>query len=151
MSLKSKLSEELKQALRAKDQAKLRTLRALISALQLKEIEDRQGGEAVLTEQQEWAVLQKQAKQRNDSIAQFRAAGREDLAHTEEEELQIIQSYLPEELSDEEILVVVRQTIEETGVTSAKEMGKLMGAVMGKLKGKADGKRIQSAVKSLLS
>ncbi|MBL7978182.1 MAG: GatB/YqeY domain-containing protein [Bacteroidetes Order II. Incertae sedis bacterium] len=151
MSLKAKLSEELKQALRAKDQAKLRTLRALISALQLKEIEDRQGGEAVLTEQQELAVLQKQAKQRNDSIAQFRAAGREDLAKTEEEELQIIQSYLPAELSDEEIAQVVQETMNTLGISSAKEMGKLMGAVMGKLKGKADGKRIQATVKSLLS
>lgn len=151
MSLKSKFSEELKIALKAKDPVKLRTLRALISALQMKEIEERQGGVAALSEQQELAVLQKQAKQRQDSIEQYRAAGRTDLVTTEEEELLVIQSYLPAELSDEEIAQVVQQAMQALGISSPKEMGKLMGVVMGKLRGKADGKRIQAIVKSLLS
>jgi uncharacterized protein YqeY len=149
--LKEKLREELKAAMRAKDEVRLRTIRSLTAALMAREIELRQGGTATLTDEQELAVVQKQAKQRRDSIEQFRAAGRDDLVRHEQEELDVIESYLPRQLGDEEIRSIVQEVIQATGATSMKEMGRVMGPVMERLRGRADGKRIQEVVRSLLS
>lgn len=151
MTLKEKLNADLKDAMRAKDQVRLLTIRALKAAILEKEVSERVGGEATLSEEQALAVFQKQAKQRIDAIEQYKAANREDLWSKEAAELAIIQAYLPEQMSDEDITAVVKQILAETGVTDIKGIGKVMGVAVGKLRGKADGKRIQDIVKSLLS
>lgn len=148
--LKDTLSEDLKSAMRAKDDARLRTIRSLRAALMEKEIAERQGGEAQLSEEQEASVLQKQAKQRRDALEQFRAAGREDLASKEEEELRIIESYLPQQLGDEEVRQTVRRIVAELGPVTPREMGKVMGEAMRQLRGRAEGKRVQDAVQSII-
>jgi uncharacterized protein YqeY len=108
-------------------------------------------GQENLTESQEIEVLAQQAKQRRDSIEQYRQAGREDLAEKEAQELAIIEEYLPGQLSDEEVGAVVDEIIAQTGASSAKDMGKVMGPVMQQLKGRADGQKIQAVVKAKLS
>lgn len=149
--LKDKLADDLKSAMRSKDAVRLRTIRALRAALMEKEIELREGGTAVLTEEEELAVLQKQAKQRRDSIEQYEEADREDLRKKEEEELEVIEEYLPRQLGDEEVRDVVRQVIDETGAASKADMGKVMGAAMGKLRGRAEGRTVQRIAIDLLS
>ncbi len=148
---KEKLSEDLKEAMRAKDAARLRTIRLLRAALLEKEIEERKGGEARLTEAQELAVLQKQAKQRRDAIAQFDAAGRADLVAIEQEELDLIEAYLPEQLDEAAIRRVVQEVIQATGAASMRDMGKVMGQSIARLKGRADGKRVNAIARELLA
>ena len=135
----------------AKDRVRTRTIRSLRAALLEKEIELRVGGEAEVSDEVAIAVLQKQAKQRRDSIEQFEKADREDLAVSEREELVVIQSYLPKQLSEEEIRREVLEVIEETDASSMKDMGRVMGPVMSRLKGKADGRIVQTVVKESLS
>ncbi|MEX0822647.1 MAG: GatB/YqeY domain-containing protein [Rhodothermales bacterium] len=149
--LKEQLADDLKSAMRAKDAVRLRTIRALRAALMEKEIEQRQGGSATLTEDQELAVLQKQAKQRRDAIEQYEDAGRDDLKEKEEEELVIIEEYLPRQLTEDEVRGVVREVIETTGAESKADMGKVMGAAMGRLRGRADGSMVQRVAVELLS
>jgi uncharacterized protein YqeY len=151
MSLKDQLADDLKAALRAKDEARLRTIRTLRAALLEKEIAERQGGVAHLTPEQELAVVQKQAKQRRDAIAQFQAAGRDDLVAKEQAELTILETYLPQQLDETHLRKVLQALIATTGVASLKEMGKVMGPAMQQLRGQADGKRIQELVRELLS
>ena len=151
MDLKQQLDAHLKEAMRARDSVRLRTIRALRAALLDKEISERQGGEAELTEQQALAVLQKQAKQRRDSIAQFEQAGRDDLVAKEQEELDVIEAYLPKQMDDDAIRPILEEIIQQTGAESMRDMGKVMGQAMQKLRGKADGKRINVLVKELLS
>jgi len=144
------LSEDLKAAMRSKDPVRLRTIRALRAALKDKEIDLRASGES-LTEEAELAVLQKQAKQRQDSIDQFVSAGREDLASKEREELEIIRSYLPAEMGDDEIREVIRRLIEESGAAGPGDIGRVMGPAMQQLRGRADGRRVQQIARELLS
>ena len=148
--LKDRLSEDLKDAMRAKDQVRLRTIRALRAALLEKEIELREGGTATLTSEQETAVLQKQAKQRRDSMDQFAQAGRDDLRKKEEDELAVIENYLPKQLSDEELRKVVQEVISATGASSPKDIGRVMGAAMERVRGVAEGKRVQQMASELL-
>jgi uncharacterized protein YqeY len=149
--LKDKLNDDLKAAMRAKDAVRLRTIRSLRAALLEKEIAERTDGEATLTAEQELAVVQKQAKQRRDAMAQYEEADREDLAAKEREELAIIDEYLPEQLGDDEIRSVVQDVISQTEAASMQDMGKVMGGVMQRLKGRADGRRINEIVRSLLA
>jgi uncharacterized protein YqeY len=149
--LQEKLAEDLKAAMRARDSARLRTIRSLRAAIMEKEISERQDGQATLTESDELAVVQKQAKQRRDAIEQFEQAGRDDLVAKEREELDIIEDYLPKQLDDDQIRTAVEQLIESMGATSMNDMGKVMGAAMGALRGKADGRRVQAIVRSLLT
>lgn len=151
LMVKDQLTADLKEAMRAKDAVRLRTIRSLRAALLEKEIAERTGGEAELTEAQEQAVLQKQAKQRRDAIEQYEAAGREDLAAKEREELAVIETYLPEQLDDEAIRTVITALIAETGATSMRDIGKVMGPAVQKLKGRADGRRINEIVRALLA
>lgn len=150
MTLKEKIQEELKTAMRAKDQVALRTLRALKAAILVKETE---GGrtESALSADEDMALLTKQAKQRRESLEQYRSAGREDLAVVEEEELMVIERFLPKQLSEAEIEAEVKAIVEQTGASSMKDMGKVMGMASKKMAGKADGKIIATIVKSLLS
>lgn len=151
MSLIDQLPEDLKQAMKAKDRVRLRTIRSLRAALQEKEIKERQGGEAHLSEEEVLAVVQKQAKQRREAIIQYEQAGRDDLVAKEREELEIIEAYLPEQLGDDEIRRVVQEIVTTTGASSLRDMGKVMGAAMEQLKGRADGRRISEIAKALLS
>ncbi len=151
MSLIDQLPEDLKQAMKAKDRVRLRTIRSLRAALKEKEIEERQGGEARLSEEQVLAVVQKQAKQRREAIIQYEQAGRDDLVAKEREELEIIEAYLPKKLGDEEIRRVVQEIVTTTGASSMRDIGKVMGAAMQQLKGRADGRRINEIARELLS
>ena len=145
------LQSDMKAAMKAKDAVRLRTIRSLRSAIMAKEIDMRTDGEASISDEEATAVLQKQAKQRRDSIEQYLAAGRDDLREVEEEELLIIESYLPQQLSLDEIRSEVKAVIESTGASGMQDMGKVMGQAMGRMKGKADGKLVQQAARELLS
>ena len=148
MSLSDQISDQIKTAMKAKDQASLRALRGIKAALLL--LKTQEGG-AEVTEADEMAVLVKMAKQRKDSLTIFRDQNREDLAVLEEEELSVIEKFLPAQLSEEEIKAEIEDIIAQTGASSMKDMGRVMGIASGKLKGKADGKLIADLVKKLLA
>ena len=150
MSLKERLTDNIKTAMKAKDKIRLETIRSLKKAVLEKEVSVRPSGQETLTEEQELDILAQQAKQRRDSIAQYRSAGRDDLADKEAQELSIIEEYLPRQLSPEELSTILDETIAKVGATSPKDMGKVMGMVMKQLKGKADGKQVQEMVKEKL-
>lgn len=151
MSLKDRISEEIKAAMKAKDKVRLETVRSIKKVILEKESTLRGQGQETLTETQEIEVLAQLAKQRRDSIEQYRKAGREDLAQQEAQELAILEEYLPKQLSDEEVAAVIDEIIATVGATSAKDMSKVMGPVMQKLKGRAEGQKIQAMVKEKLS
>ncbi len=151
MSIKEQIFTDLKEAMKAKDQDRLRVLRSLKAKLMEKEIAERQGGEAELSDEQALQVLTKAAKQRKESIAQFTDGGREDLVANEEMELEIIEAYLPEMMSEDEVRKIVKDKIEAMGASGPQDMGKVMGPIMGQLKGKADGSLVSSIVKEELA
>jgi uncharacterized protein len=146
MSYLSKLQDDLKTAMKSREEVKIRTIRSLISKLKEKRIELIHE----LEEAEELQVLRKAAKEREDSADTYKNAGRDDLLAIENAELEVIRSYLPAEMSDEQIASVIKTVIAETGAASMKDMGKVMGAAMKKLGGQADGKKVQALVKSLL-
>lgn len=146
-----KLQNDLKEAMKSKDAVRLRTIRSLRSAIMAKEIDMRSGGQASISQEDAMEVLQKQAKQRRDSIAQFVAAGRDDLTKTEEEELAVIESYLPKQLTEAEIQEVVKEIVASTGASGMQDMGKVMGQAMSRLKGVADGNLVQVAARKYLA
>ncbi|MDJ0509905.1 MAG: GatB/YqeY domain-containing protein [Crocosphaera sp.] len=150
MGLKETLTEDIKLAMKAKDKIRLETIRSIKKVVLEKEVEVRPKGQTELTPEQELEVLAQQAKQRRDSIEQYRQGGRDDLADKEAQELVIIEAYLPAQLSEEEIEAVIDNIIASVGASSAKEMGKVMGPAMKELKGKADGKKVQEIVKRKL-
>jgi uncharacterized protein len=148
MSLEIKIMEDLKEAMKAKDQAALRGIRAIKSAILIFKT-DGSGNE--LNEDAEIKILQKLVKQRQDSLDIYDKQGREDLAVTEREEIAIIKKYLPSQLEGEALEEKLKEIIAEVGATSAKDMGKVMGAASKALAGKADGKSISETVKKLLA
>ena len=151
MGLKEQIGEDIKTAMKAKDKIRLQTVRGIKKAILEKEVELRPKGQDSLTPEQEIELLSQQAKQRRDSIEQFTNAGRDDLADKEKQELAIIETYLPEQVSDAEIESIVDRLIADSGASTMKDLGKVMGPAMKELKGKADGKKIQELVKSKLS
>lgn len=151
MSLRDKILDDLKSAMKSKEADKLNVLRSLKAKLLEKEISERKGGEATLSDDQVVEVLMKAAKQRKESIDQFEAGGRDDLADKEKFELEIIEKYLPEMMSEEEVREAVQEQIDKMGAESMADMGKVMGALMGRLKGKAEGATISKIVKEELS
>lgn len=151
MDLKERIGEDIKTAMKAKDKIRLQTVRSIKKAILEKEVEVRPQGQDSLTPEQEIELLSQQAKQRRDSIEQFKNAGRDDLADKETQELAIIETYLPEQVSDSELEAIIDKLIASVGATSAKDLGKVMGPAMKQLKGKADGKKIQALVKSKLA
>lgn len=150
MATKDTILNDLKEAMKARDAVRLQVLRSLKAKILEKEISLRSGGKAEISEEQVVEVLVKAAKQRRESIDQFEKGGREDLAQTERAELEIIESYLPAQMGEEEIRAAVRQGIEETGAAGMQDMGRLMGLMMGRLKGKADGSAVNRIVKEEL-
>lgn len=149
MSLEQKVMEEMKPAMRAKDEAALRTLRAIKAAILLEKTSA--GGSDTMTEADEIKMLQKLAKQRRDSLEIFETQNREDLAKKEREELAIIERFLPKQLSTEELQAELKAIIAQVGASSPADMGKVMGAASKQLAGKADGKAISENVKQLLA
>jgi uncharacterized protein YqeY len=148
MSLEKKLMEDLKVAMKAKDQAALRSIRAVKAALLLMKT-DGSGNE--IDEAAEIKLLQKLVKQRKDSLEIFEKQDREDLAVKEREEIEVIEKYLPAQMTEDEIKTHVKAIIDQTGASSMKDMGKVMGMANKKMAGQADGKTIASVVKQLLA
>lgn len=147
MSLESTLMTDLKTAMKAKDQAALRSIRAVKAAILLAKTD---GTGKEVTEEMEIKILQKLVKQRQDSLDIFEKQGREDLAVKEKEEIAVISKYLPEQMSKEDLTAFITDLISKTGASGMKDMGKVMGMASGQLSGKADGKTISSIVKELL-
>jgi len=147
MSLQEQISAALKDAMRARDEVKMATLRLVLTAIKNREKEAR----SLLEDQEVISVITTQIKQRRESIEQYRQAGREDLAQREESELQILQGYMPEQVSEEEISNTLDEIIAEVGAASMKDMGTVMKAAMAKLAGKAEGGAINAMVKEKLS
>ena len=151
MSLKDRISDEIKTAMKAKDKLRLETVRGIKKVILEKESTIRAEGREALNEDEELAVVMQLAKQRRDSIKQYTDAGREDLADKEAKELEILEEYLPAQMSDADIEAAVDEAIAQTGASSMRDMGKVMGPVMAKLKGQADGGKVQSIVKAKLA
>ncbi|MDP4263632.1 MAG: GatB/YqeY domain-containing protein [Bacteroidota bacterium] len=149
MSLEQKIMGELKTAMLAKDEKSLRSLRAVKAAILLAKTSEGAGGE--LKEEDEIKLLQKLVKQRKDSLEIYQQQKRADLAQKEQEEIEIIERFLPKQLSPEELKALLSKIIADTGASSPADMGKVMGAATKQLAGKADGKTISSLVKELLS
>jgi uncharacterized protein len=149
MNLETKVMAEMKDAMKSKDEASLRSLRAIKAEIIKAKTEPGAGG--VIDEAIEQKFLQKMVKQRKDSLEIFEKQGRADLAEKEKEELAVIQRFLPTQLSEIEVTAIVQAIITETGASSTADLGKVMGAASKQLSGKADGKMISSIVKNLLS
>ncbi len=147
MSVVDQVKEDFKEAMKARESRRIKTLKILKSELQNKAIET---GEE-LTEEEALQVLSKQAKQRRDSIEQYEEGGRKDLASAERQELEIIQEYLPDPLSDEELEEMIDEVIDDTGARDMSDMGKVMGTVIPKVRGKVEGARVQEMVQQKLS
>jgi uncharacterized protein YqeY len=155
MGLKDKISEDLKSAMRENDAVRRDTLRSLLTAINNTaiarvDVKDESATREELSEDDVAGVLQKQAKQRRESIAEYEKANRNDLADREKAELTIISAYLPQQMSRDEITAEVRKAIAETGATGPGDKSKLMPVLMGRLKGKADGREINEVVTELL-
>lgn len=149
MNLEQKIMAELKTAMLAKDEKTTRSLRAVKAAIILAKTAEGSGGE--LKDEDEVKLLQKLVKQRKDSLEIFQQQNRADLAQKEQEEIQVIEKFLPQQLSPEELKKELALIIAETGASSPADLGKVMGAATKKLAGKTDGKAISSAVKELLA
>ncbi|KND47423.1 MAG: hypothetical protein AB199_03265 [Parcubacteria bacterium C7867-004] len=149
------IHEQLKagipDALRAKDEVRLRTLRSVVTLMTNEVVAKKRKPDEFLADDEALTVLKRAANQRKDSIEQFTAAGRDELAAPEKEELAVIESFLPAQMSREEVEAVVKAKMEELGVTDKSGAGKFTGAVMQELKGRADGGMVKSVVDSLLS
>lgn len=146
---KQKLQEELKQSMLARDELRTSVLRMLLSALNYYEIQ-KGGAGYTASEEDVLSVVQKEAKQRRDSIEEYKKAERQELVDKEQKELAILETFLPEQMGEDEVRIIVEQTITEVGATSMQDMGKLMGSLSGKLKGKADMGMVSNLVKSRL-
>ena len=150
MSLKERISEDLKKAMKSGDKERLETLRTLRAALLEKEIELRTTTRS-LSPEDETGVLTGAAKKRKESIEQFGKGGRQDLVDQETRELSIIQEYLPQQMSRDEVVSVLQQIIDETGAQGAQDFSKVMPLAMKQLKGRTDGKLVQELVKEMLA
>ena len=146
MSLKEKLNEDLKQAMRDKEVVKRDSIRAINTMIKQIEVDERR----VLDDAEVIKLVQRGIKQREEAISQYRAASRDDLVQKEQEQVDVFMLYLPKQLSDEELENGMKEIISEVGATSLKDMGKVMGVASKKFAGVADGKRINEMVKKLL-
>lgn len=149
MTLQQRVDSDLKEAMRAKDSMKLGVLRMLKSALKYAAIE-KSGAEAELSDPEAIQVIRKQAKQRQDSIESFEKGGRAELADKEKEELAVLNTYLPQAMSADELTKIVRETIAEIGATSKAQMGAVMKALQAKVGGRADGRTLSTEVQKQL-
>ncbi|MFB5266157.1 GatB/YqeY domain-containing protein [Paenibacillus enshidis] len=146
MNLSERLNEDMKQAMKSKDKFKLSTIRMVRSTIKNLEIELKRD----LDDNELLDILSREIKQRKDALQEFEKAGRDELAESNKAEIEILSQYLPVQLTEEEIKVIVQQTIQETGASSKADMGKVMAALMPKVKGRADGKLVNQAVQQFL-
>ena len=147
MSLKARVTDDMKDAMRAKDTARLGTIRLLLAAIKQKEVDERiELDDATIS-----STVEKLIKQRKDSISQIQAAGRDDLVAVEQAELVVLQAYLPEQLSGAEVETAVIAAITESGAASAKDMGKVMGLLKPRLAGRADMGQVSTLIKARLA
>lgn len=147
MALLDRLNQDMKQAMKNKDKETLSVIRMVKASIQNESIKL---GKNTLTEDEDLTILSREVKQRKDSLQEFKSAGREDLVEKLESELSVLQNYLPEQLTEEELSSIIQSTIQEVNAESMKDMGKVMGAVMPKVKGKADGSLIKKIVQQQL-
>jgi uncharacterized protein YqeY len=147
MSLKDRITEDMKAALKAKDARRLGAVRLALAAIKQREIDDRKA----LTDPETVAVVEKMIKQRRDSIAQYTAGGRQDLADQEQFEIDVLAAYLPQQAGAAEIEAVIAEAIATTGAKGAADMGKVMGQVKAKLAGRADMGQVSARVKARLA
>ena len=147
MSLKGRIQEDVKSAMRAHERERLAALRLITAAIKQKEVDER----IELDDEQVLAVLDKMVKQRRDSLEQYSQAGRDDLAVKEQFELDLIQTYLPEPIAEDELEALIRSTISELGASSMRDMGAVMGALRGQVQGRADMKAVSEAVRTQLA
>ena len=147
MTLKERITEDMKSAMRAGEKERLGTIRLVLAAIKQREVDER----ITLDDGQVLAVLEKMIKQRKESIAQFESGGRADLVAKEQAELAVLQVYLPAQMSDAEIDALIAEAVATTGATSVKDMGKVMGIVKAKAQGKADMGAVSARIKQKLS
>lgn len=147
MSLKQQVTEDMKNAMRARETARLGTIRLLTAAIKQKEVDER----IELDDTQVLAIIEKMIKQRKDSISQFEAGGRQDLADIEKAELVILSAYMPASLSEAEVQAVVTAAVAESGATGPQDMGKVMAIVKPRLAGRADMTAVSGLVKAALA
>jgi len=145
--IKNKISDDVKAAMRSKDKERLGALRLIQAAFKQKEVDER----IELNDEQATAILDKMAKQHRDSITQFKEANRDDLVKVEQFELDIIEAYLPAQLSEDEINSFIENAISESGAESIKDMGKVMGLLKGELQGRADMGKVSGLIKAKLN
>jgi hypothetical protein len=147
MSLKDRINDDMKAAMRARETERLGTIRLLLAAIKQREVDER----VMLDDAAITAVIDKMIKQRKDSISQFEAAGRTDLVEKESAELTILSAYMPEQMSDAEIAAEVRAAVAQTGAAGPQDMGKVMGVLKPKLAGRADMTAVSGLVKAALA
>ena len=147
MSLKEKISEDMKAAMRAKESEKLATIRLINAAIKQREVDER----IELSDEQVLAVIEKMIKQRKDSITQFEAGGRQDLADIEKAEMVVLSAYMPAQMSEAEVQAEVAAAVAQVGAAGPQDMGKVMGVLKPKLAGRADMTAVSAQVKAALS
>lgn len=146
MTLKGQIQDDMKIAMKAGDKDRLKVVRLILAAIKQSEVDQR----TELTDAQVLGILNKMIKQRRDSVAQFRDGGRDDLADGEQDEIAVIERYLPEQMSEEELDAVIAKAIADTGAESIRDMGKVMGAIKANAEGRADMARVGTKVKATL-
>lgn len=146
MSLKQEINDQVKQAMKGGEKARLKVLRMLTAAIKQKEIDER----IELDDAQVLAIIDKQVKQRRESIEQYTAGGRPELAEAEQAEIDILSEFLPEQLGEDELAAMIDQAIADTGASSMADMGKVMGQLKPKVQGRADMKQVSAAVRAKL-
>ena len=147
MSLKQQITEDMKTAMRAKETARLGAIRLLLAAMKQREVDER----IELTDADVVAIIEKMMKQRRDSISQYKAANRQDLVDVEEFEVSILQTYMPQQLSEAEVIAAIAEAIAATGAAGPHDMGKVMGVVKPKLAGRADMGKVSGLIKAQLT
>ncbi len=147
MTLKERITEDMKAALRAKESARLSAIRLLLAAMKQREVDER----IELDDAAVIAIVEKLLKQRRESVTQYESAGRNDLAAGEKFEIEVLTAYLPQRLSDAEVAQAIQAAIAESGAASAKDMGKVMGLLKARLAGKADMSQVSALVKAKLA
>lgn len=147
MSLKQQINEDMKSAMRAKETARLGAIRLLLAAMKQREVDER----IELTDADVVAIIEKMLKQRRDSISQYKAANRQDLVDVEEFEVSVLQTYMPQQLSEAEIAAVIAEAIAATGAAGPQDMGKVMGVVKPRLAGRADMGKVSGLIKAQLT
>lgn len=144
--VKDKLTSDMKEALKSQDKIRLQTIRMVLASIKNAEIDKQR----TLNEEEIVNVIQREIKMRKEALEQFARGGREDLVQQTEAEIKVLEGYLPQQLSDEELTSLIRETMDEVGAKSSKDMGKVMAALMPKIRGKADGRKANEIAKQLL-